>query len=488
MAWYRAGTVGVTNGSTTVVLTGGDAQANIFPGDTFKGPDGKDYEVAGVASSSQFTLATNYEGTTATAQPYAIQPTASTGTLRLLLGQVSDLVTNYQAGRDAWMSTASSTLKGRKSAGPGAAEDLTASDVLAILTSGSPSPLTGSELLPALQGAGAVKVTPDQLLSRAAGRVLPFEIGGARIATLTANGLGIGITAPERGIHVRGGTTAAASIRAQGVGAGVEPSFEMHSPSGHVFSLGGISGGGMTFTQVGVGQRAAFRYNGDFTFGPTHINVNTGSNTIAGCGFAPYGTAHLARESTGPKLLIQTLNQDVLSTAVQFYSNQTPVGSITTTSSSTAYNTSSDYRLKGEFAEIDPLSAIERVKQLRPGRFPWLATGEVVDGFLAHEAQAVVPEAVTGEKDEVEEIGDATGYRERDPETGVPILGTQETLTGITQAECPNGYEWAKTGERPVYQGIDQSKLVPLLAAGLKAAIGEIEDLRTRIAALESAA
>ena len=66
------------------------------------------------------------------------------------------------------------------------------------------------------------------------------------------------------------------------------------------------------------------------------------------------------------------------------------------------------------------------------------------DGFIAHEAAAVVPECVTGVKDEVDEDGD------------------------------------------PIYQGIDQSKIVPLLTAALQEAIAMISALETRIAALEA--
>jgi len=120
------------------------------------------------------------------------------------------------------------------------------------------------------------------------------------------------------------------------------------------------------------------------------------------------------------------------------------VGTISTTSSATAYNTSSDYRLK---ENVVPLTgASDRVNQLQVHRFNFIADPTTtVDGFIAHEAQAVVPECVTGTKDEVDENGN------------------------------------------PVYQGIDQSKLVPLLTAALQEALSEIADLKTRITALEAA-
>jgi hypothetical protein len=119
-------------------------------------------------------------------------------------------------------------------------------------------------------------------------------------------------------------------------------------------------------------------------------------------------------------------------------------GTISTNGSSTSYNTTSDYRLKENIAAVT--DGITRLQQLKPSRFNFIADPvKTVDGFIAHEVQSVVPECVTGEKDAVDEDGD------------------------------------------PIYQGIDQSKLVPLLTAALQEAIGEIESLKARVAALESA-
>ena len=120
------------------------------------------------------------------------------------------------------------------------------------------------------------------------------------------------------------------------------------------------------------------------------------------------------------------------------------VGSISTSGSATSFTTSSDYRLKENVTGIT--DGIERVKQLNPSRFNFISDADTtVDGFLAHEAAAVVPEAVTGEKDEVDADGN------------------------------------------PEYQGIDQSKLVPVLTAALQEALTKIEALEARIAALETA-
>ena len=145
----------------------------------------------------------------------------------------------------------------------------------------------------------------------------------------------------------------------------------------------------------------------------------------------------------------------------------------TATGTQTNYVTSSDYRLK---EDDQPMTgATERVKALRPINFAWKVDGSRVDGFLAHEAQEVVPECVTGTKDAmmdeeyevtpaVEEVRDEDGNVTT--EAVAAVMGTRSV---------------------PDYQGIDQSKLVPLLTAALQEAITKIEDLTTRLETLENA-
>lgn len=95
----------------------------------------------------------------------------------------------------------------------------------------------------------------------------------------------------------------------------------------------------------------------------------------------------------------------------------------------------------------------------------------VVDGTLytvdiAHEAQAVVPEAVVGSKDAMTDIGTIT---DSDGNT------LQENVANVQTLE--EGQVWTKTGEQADYQAIDQSKLVPLLVSALQEAIARIETL-----------
>ena len=131
------------------------------------------------------------------------------------------------------------------------------------------------------------------------------------------------------------------------------------------------------------------------------------------------------------------------------------VGYILSNLNSTTYQTSSDYRLKENAVAIS--DGITRLKTLKPYKFNFKDEPSVtVDGFFAHEVTAV-PEAISGTKDEV-----------------------------VTQAMLDSGDAPSESKlNDPVYQGIDQSKLVPLLTAALQEAIAKIETLETKVAALE---
>ena len=146
-------------------------------------------------------------------------------------------------------------------------------------------------------------------------------------------------------------------------------------------------------------------------------------------------------------------------------------GSIVVTTSATSYNTSSDYRLKTDAQPMTGASA--RVQALNPVNFEWISSGDRVDGFLAHEAQEVVPESVTGTKD---------AMRDEEYEVTAAIEATYDDdgneLTAAVEAVMG-------TRSVPDMQGIDQSKLVPLLTAALQEALTEIASLKTRVTTLE---
>jgi len=160
-----------------------------------------------------------------------------------------------------------------------------------------------------------------------------------------------------------------------------------------------------------------------------------------------------AASSTATSISIGTNGQKGMSFQNASYSEQ---GSITINSGSVAFNTSSDYRLKENQTAIT--DGIDRIKQLKPYRFNFKADPDTtVDGFFAHEVSSIVPEAITGEKDAMH------------PD----ILYTADD-------ELPEGKNIGdvKVATKINPQGIDQSKLIPILVAS-------IIELEARVKTLE---
>ena len=172
-------------------------------------------------------------------------------------------------------------------------------------------------------------------------------------------------------------------------------------------------------------------------------------------------------------------------TAIRFRVGATQVGTISNSSSGTAYNTSSDYRLK-ESINYD-FDATSRLKQLKPCRFNFkIDKDKTVDGFLAHEVSSIVPEAITGEKDGTQDIGiikDKDGNTIEEDILEIVHIEGKKTITDSEGVEkdgrFPKDSTWTKTQTEEVYQGIDQSKIVPLL-------VKTIQELEARITVLES--
>ena len=188
------------------------------------------------------------------------------------------------------------------------------------------------------------------------------------------------------------------------------------------------------------------------------------TNTI---GFSTAGTKRFQIDASGNKFLDVTFDTTAnnarksyfTSTGQQFHGrnaheayivfqdvSNNNIGNITRgAGASIAFNTSSDYRLKENV--VDLTDAITRLKTLKPKRFNFKSEPSItMDGFLAHEVTAV-PEAVEGEKDGI-----------------------------ITQEMIDAGTLEGKVGD-PIYQGIDQSKLIPLLVAAVKELITKVETL-----------
>ena len=127
------------------------------------------------------------------------------------------------------------------------------------------------------------------------------------------------------------------------------------------------------------------------------------------------------------------------------------VGLIQTNGSGTSYVTTSDYRLKENVAPMT--GALAKVALLKPCTYTWKVDGSEGQGFIAHELQAVVPDAVSGEKDAVETYTDEDGNEQ--------------------------------TRIKP--QGVDTSFLVATLTAAIQELKAELDATKAEVAALKGA-
>ena len=203
--------------------------------------------------------------------------------------------------------------------------------------------------------------------------------------------------------------------------------------------------------KVGIGTTTPNEFltiinSADHSSGPCYIKAN-GSNNVR-----VLGLQSLRAATSG----------GIAGEFITFFkANGSVIGSVTG-ENSISYNTTSDYRLKENVVAIS--DGITRLKTLKPSRFNWIANpSTTVDGFLAHEVTAV-PEAISGIKDETKNVL----YTEEDTIPDGKAVGDVKEVV-------------------PVYQGIDQSKLVPLLVAALQEVVAKIETLETKVAALEAA-
>jgi hypothetical protein len=236
--------------------------------------------------------------------------------------------------------------------------------------------------------------------------------------------VGIGTTSPDRKLDVRSSGTSAETV-AQFGNNNIQGGLQVQTNGNLDWGFNALNTRNLTFS---TNQTERMRIDSS-----GNVHIATGGSQA---GATVSGTSIRSLD------ILKSTNTTSGFNQIVFYNPNGAVGTIRTTGSSTAYNTSSDYRLKENVTGIT--DGIERVKQLNPSRFNFIIDADTtVDGFLAHEAATVVPEAVSGEKDAVDEDGN------------------------------------------PEYQGIDQAKLVPLLTAALQEAITKIEDLEARVATLE---
>ena len=196
------------------------------------------------------------------------------------------------------------------------------------------------------------------------------------------------------------------------------------------------------------------------------MRIGNSGDIFFGCTAQPSGStggSAFMASNHGRRNLRLALTTTADNSLVVFDNPNGIVGAIRCSGTSTSYVTSSDYRLK-ENVTYD-FDATSRLKQLKPSRFNFKSDKDtIIDGFLAHEVSTIVPEAVSGEKDAM----------------------TAEVLY-VDGDEIPDGKKIGDVKEASQIdaQGIDQSKLVPLLTKTLQEALVRIDTLEAEVKALK---
>jgi hypothetical protein len=263
--------------------------------------------------------------------------------------------------------------------------------------------------------------------------IIGFSEGGVESMRIDSSGnVGIGAS-PSYRLDVNATSFIAASVSTSYSGAGNIRIADASTTSASAPYIGSV-GNNLTFGRLGTAEYARIDSSGNLLVGTTSSDITAvgirlmNNNQVQASKSGDWSFRMGRRDSTG--------------IITEIYYNSSRVGDIATNGSNTTYNSASDYRLK---ENVQPMvGALGKVAALKPVTFTWKATSTNDEGFLAHELQAVVPQAVRGEKDEMDADGE------------------------------------------PVYQSIDTSVLVATLTAAIQEQQALITALTARIEALEA--
>ena len=272
-----------------------------------------------------------------------------------------------------------------------------------------------------------------------------------RMRITSAGSVGIGITSPEQVFHVYQAGDGKRPVRFT-TGNDKDLDFYNDSEGWQLQSQKGLDlrskGGGTLRFKTGSGSddsenlRMTIDTDGDVRIGTTSAVFSSGEKMsllhngghglgIKTSGDVSYQPLALFNNTTGTAVI------------ARFEVGYGPAGAISSNATTTTYGQPSDYRLKENIVPLP--SATAKVNALNPVRFNMIANPEntTVDGFIAHEVQEIVPEAVVHQKDAVDEDGN------------------------------------------PEYQQMDASKLIPIMVKAIQEQQTIIDDLKSRIETLE---
>ena len=239
---------------------------------------------------------------------------------------------------------------------------------------------------------------------------IAFTEGGAESMRIDSSGnVGIGTSSPNARLEALSSTVGAEVSRFEGnyTGSGTVNLTNWRRSGGAVASVMRYNDAN-TDMEFGTTTSHSQAF---ITAGTERMRITSGGNVLIGKTTAGAGTAGFEYEGGAGALLITRASnptalfnrQGSSGTNILFRFQDSDCGTISVNTGSTAYNTSSDYRLKDE---VTPMSGgLDKVSALKPVTWKWKSTNEDGQGFIAHELAEVCPQAVHGEKDAVDENG-----------------------------------------------------------------------------------
>ncbi len=312
---------------------------------------------------------------------------------------------------------------------------------MSLILSGSSglSDVDGSASTPSLRGTDA-----DSGVFFPAADTVAIATGGTeRVRTDSSGNVGIGTSSPATQLHLSSATPPVIRLQTATTSSAYGVNW-YYTDSASVKCALTLNLGAAEM-RMSAGESGNTYFQSFYTNGSERARIDSSGNLlVGGTSIASVGKAVYIRRDGATSAYIQIGGTASSSDCLYFYNSNGLVGSVSTSGSTTTYATSSDYRLK---EDVVPMSgALARVAALKPVTYKWKVDGSDGEGFIAHELQAVCPNAVVGEKDAV----DAEGS--------------------------------------PKYQGIDTSFLVATLTAAIQELKGIVDSQAARIAALEGAA
>ena len=272
-----------------------------------------------------------------------------------------------------------------------------------------------------------------------------YTAGNERLRIDASGNLGVGTQTPTARITLADHTTAAGGIKFRSAASSVS----LYSQGSGTLTTNGsfnvgarvrIAGGNAASDpDVGLSQTGGIGFTrvstNDIAFitsSSERMRLNAAGDLLIGTtgtpnGTSVYGSGFIA--SGNNRMILKLASSNTSSSGlVDFFNPNGLVGFISTSGSSTAYNTSSDYRLKEDLQDFKGLDLVSKIPVYD---FKWKSDESRSYGVMAHELEEVLPQAVTGDKD-------AEKMQSVDYSKIVPLLvkSIQELSAKLEALEC----------------------------------------------------